>query len=91
MAAQRPVRPIVCDVSALVPDAGSVDALARLELHARRYGYELRFAEVSAELRELLGLFGLADVLRFEMVRQPEEREKGLGVEEERQLGDEPA
>ena len=43
------------------------------------------------ELRELLGLFGLADVLRFEMVRQPEEREEGLGVEEERQLGDEPA
>jgi hypothetical protein len=91
MTAQRPLRPIVCDVSALAPDAASVDALARLELHARRHGYELRFCEVSGELRELLGLFGLADVLRFEMVRQPEEREEGLGVEEERQLGDEPA
>ena len=91
MTAQRPEAPIICDVSALAPDAGSVDALARLELLAKRQGTELRLRKVSPELQELLGLCGLGDVLRVEVVRQPEEREERVGVEEERQLRDPPA
>jgi hypothetical protein len=88
MTAQRPQCPIACDASALAADVGSVDALARLDLHARRHGYELRLCEVTSELRALLELCGLGDVLRLEVVRQPEERKQGRGIEEERQLGD---
>ena len=88
MTAQRPERAIVCDVSALRPDAGAIDALARLELIAKRQGMEIRLRKVSSELQELLGLCGLGDVLRVEMVRQPEQREERVGVEEERHLDD---
>jgi hypothetical protein len=91
MTAQRPETVFICDVSALAPDAGSVDALARLELLARRQGTQLQLREVSPELQQLLGLCGLAGVLRVEAVGQPEEREERAGVEEERQLGDPPA
>jgi hypothetical protein len=91
MTAQRPETSIICDVSALAPDAESIDALARLELLAKRHGVELRLHKVSRELQELLGLCGLGEVLRVEMVRQPEKREERVGLEEERQLGDPPA
>jgi anti-anti-sigma regulatory factor len=90
MTAQRPERPIACDASALAADAESVDALARLQLHARRHGYELRLCEVTSELRGLLELCGLGDVLRLEVVRQTEEGEERRGVEEERDVGDPP-
>jgi hypothetical protein len=90
MTAQRPETGIICDVSALAPDAGSVDALARLELLAKREGVALRLRKLSPELQELLRLCGLGDVLGLEVVRQPEEREERVRVEEERQLGDPP-
>jgi hypothetical protein len=91
MTAQRPDRPIICDVSALAPDAGAIDGLARLQLLVRRQGAEIRLCKVPPELQELLDLCGLGDVLGVEVVRQTEEREERLGVEEERQLGDPPA
>jgi hypothetical protein len=91
MTAQRPERSIVCDVSALAPDAGTIDGLARLRLLARRQGVELRVYKVPRELQELLDLCGLGDVLGVEVVGQTEEREERLGVEEERQLPDPPA
>jgi hypothetical protein len=81
---------IVCDVRALAPDAGAIDALARLQLNARRHHLELRLRHASAELLELLAFVGLADVLRVEPGGQAEEREEGVGVEEERQLDDLP-
>jgi anti-anti-sigma regulatory factor len=83
-------RSVVCDVGALVrPDAATVDALARLQLAARRLGCSLRFRRASAELQELLAFMGLAEVvLRVEVRRQAEDREERLGVEEERKLGD---
>ena len=55
---------IVCDVRALAPDAVAVDALARLQLAARRLGLELRLRHASSELQELLAFVGLRDVLR---------------------------
>jgi gamma-glutamyl:cysteine ligase YbdK (ATP-grasp superfamily) len=91
MAARRPGRTIVCDVSGLPPDAGAIDSLARLQLAARRQRMEVRLCEVSSELHELLALCGLGDVLCVEVTGQSEQREEGVGVEEERQLGDLPS
>ena len=70
------------------PDLRTVDLLARVALAARRSGCELRLGRATPELRELLVLCGLAQVLRVEPERQPEEREDRLGVEEEGELGD---
>jgi len=56
---------IVCDVAALVdPDAVTVDALARLQLTARRLGRWIRLRHACGELQELLTLMGLEDVVR---------------------------
>lgn len=81
---------IICDVGVLVdPDAVTVDALARLQLTARRYGRQLRLRHAGKELRDLLALMGLRDVVRVERAlrlkprRQAEERKQGRGVEEE--------
>lgn len=55
---------LVCDVGELVgPDVVAVDAIARLQLIARRSGRELRLDNASLELRELLELAGLTDVI----------------------------
>ena len=71
-------------------DLGIVEALARLQLAARRCGYRVDVTEAPDEVRELIELAGLALVLRLEPRRQPEEREERVGVEEEREL-DHPA
>lgn len=70
------------------PDVDFVDALARLELAARRLGWALRLTETSAELAALLDLTGLAGVvggsgewLRLEADGQAEGREQ-LGEQE---------
>ena len=75
-------------MGALAPDAAAVDALARLQLAARRLGLELRLRHASTELQELIAFVGLRDVLRVEAGGQAEEREERLGVEEERELDD---
>ena len=71
-------------------DIGTVDALARLQLTARRFGWRLRLREIPLELRELIELAGLSGVLGLEPVGQPEEREVALDVEERIQPGDLP-
>ena len=81
---------MLCDVAAVEPSAATVDALARLQLTARRAGIELRLRNVSDELRELLVLVGLDEVLGLEPCGQAKEREQRVGVEEERQLDDPP-
>jgi ABC-type transporter Mla MlaB component len=80
----------VCDVGAIVePDMETVDALARLQLTARRLGCRIRLRGASGELLDLLVLSGLEDVvplsaeLPLEPRRQAEEREQPGGVEEE--------
>ena len=87
MAAPRPST-IVCDVGALPPEAAAVEALARLQLAARRVGLEIRLCRASSELRDLLVFCGLDDVLRVEVGGQAEEREDRLGAEEKRELDD---
>lgn len=89
MAAASP-RTIICDVGAVVPDVHAIDALARLQLAARRLGMEVQLRHASRELQELLAFAGLRDVLRVETGGQPEQREERVGVEEEREL-DNPA
>jgi hypothetical protein len=79
---------IVCDVSAVPADLLAIDALARLQLAARRRGLDIELRRPSLPLRALVELSGLRDVLRFEAVREAEQREQPLGVEEERELGD---
>jgi ABC-type transporter Mla MlaB component len=65
LAASVAVDRLVCDVGAIVePDAVTVDALARLQLTARRSGREIGIRHASRELEELLDLTGLADVIR---------------------------
>jgi ABC-type transporter Mla MlaB component len=53
----------LCDVRGVEPDAVTVDALARLQLAARRYGCRVRLRYASAELREIVAFMGLEDVL----------------------------
>jgi hypothetical protein len=66
----------------------TVEALARLQLAARRKGLDLRLHVVSRELRDLIELAGLMQALGVEPRRQPEEREQRVGIEEEGELGD---
>jgi anti-anti-sigma regulatory factor len=77
---------LVCDLAALTnADLATVEALARLQLGARRLGCQLSVRNAPAELRELLALVGLQEIvgLRVETRGQAEEREEPLGVEEE--------
>ena len=55
--------PVVdCDVATVSPDAVTVDALARLQLGARRHGRRVRLVNASDELLELVRFMGLEDV-----------------------------
>ena len=53
----------LCDVSGVGVDAVTVDALARLQLGARRHGCRVRLQHASSELLELVAFMGLTDVL----------------------------
>jgi hypothetical protein len=52
-----------CDVAGLEPDAVTVEALARLQLGARRLGCQVRLQQASSELLQLVAFMGLTDVL----------------------------
>jgi protein-disulfide isomerase-like protein with CxxC motif len=53
----------VCDLRDAAADAATVDALARIQLAARRRGRRVFVRHASAELRELVVFIGLGDVL----------------------------
>ena len=78
----------LCDVEALSADAVAVDALARIQLAARRMGRDVALRHVAEDLRDLLTFVGLAGALRIEPRGQAEQRKQRLGVEEERELDD---
>ncbi len=59
-------RVLMCDVSRLPADAVAVDALARLALGARRQGCEVLLRGATAELRALVELMGMGQVLLSE-------------------------
>jgi ABC-type transporter Mla MlaB component len=83
--------PVACDVGALAePDAITIDALARLQLTARRLGHRVELRRTCEELEDLLELTGLREVLTGAVVAsaveawgEPELREQAFGVEEE--------
>ncbi len=53
----------LCDVRGVDPDAVTVDALARLQLAARRHGCRVLLRHASTELLQLVAFMGLANVL----------------------------
>ncbi|MET7918655.1 STAS domain-containing protein [Streptomyces avermitilis] len=76
---------VVCDAAGFGPPGlAAVDALARLELAARRTGGRIRVRAPAPALRALLDLVGL----RFEVEGEVEEREPALRVEEEVEPGE---
>jgi ABC-type transporter Mla MlaB component len=84
---------VTCDVTALGhPDAATVEALARLQLLARRSGCRVRLRHACIDLRDLLELMGLSEILPcssdLEPGREVEEREPPGGVQEERDPDD---
>ena len=86
---------VVCDLGALTdPDLGTVDALARLQLAARRAGCWLQVRDACRDLQALLALVGLGEAVPcearsgLEPVGQAEQREQPGRVEEERDPGD---
>jgi ABC-type transporter Mla MlaB component len=86
--------PLVCDVATLAhADAVAVDALARLHVLARRHRCNINLLGVSRQLKDLLALMGLCDVLvcrerlPLEARWEPEQREQARRVEEEGDSG----
>jgi ABC-type transporter Mla MlaB component len=85
---RTPTTVVLCDVSAVPADVVLIEALARLQLTARRRGAELRIRGASRALQQLITFVGLSGVLpleaalRVEPSRQAEQREQSLGVEE---------
>jgi hypothetical protein len=80
---------VLCDVGGIRdPDLGTVEALARLQLTARRLGRRMRIQGACGPLRDLLSLIGLEDFVPcsdplIEPGWQAEEREPPLRVQEE--------
>lgn len=64
---------VVCDVRELLePDVVAVDALARLQVTARRAGATVVLRHAGPELRSLLDLIGLGDALVLDEGSSPE-------------------
>lgn len=53
----------LCDVTGVDADAVTVEALARLQLAARRHGCRIWLRGASGDLRDLVAFMGLQDVL----------------------------
>ena len=53
---------VLCDLAGVGADALVVDALARLELAARRRGWSVRLRHASPELLDLVAFMGLEQV-----------------------------
>lgn len=71
---------VVARLGAVRPDMALVDALCRLQLAARRLGCSIALREPSPELRALLDLVGLAEVIRPDRPDRPG-RPAGLGLQ----------
>ena len=87
-----------CDVGAVADaDVVAVEAIARMQLAARRLGGSVRFQRLSDEMVELLALVGLDNVLLADFDgtgELPGETEQGKqrgGIEERVDLADPPS
>ncbi len=63
---ERRCETLLCEVAEIAPDAVALDALARLALAAGREGCVVRVRGACEQLRMLVALAGLAEVLRAE-------------------------
>jgi ABC-type transporter Mla MlaB component len=86
---------VPCDVRLVRRvDAATIDALARLQLSARRRGRRIGLRDATPELRDLLALMGLSEIVPcvpesgLDAVGEAEEREPARRVEEEGDPGD---
>ena len=70
------------------PDAAAVEALARLQLAARRRGQRLELQGAPHRLRELVEFMGLTEALGIKARWKFEQRKQRFRVEEERELED---
>jgi ABC-type transporter Mla MlaB component len=52
-----------CDVAGVAPDVVTIEALARLQLVARRNACRIRLRNASNDLVQVVALMGLSDVL----------------------------
>jgi anti-anti-sigma regulatory factor len=91
--AEHPAAGVVCDVAPLTrPDLATLDALARMQLTARRCGTQMQLRGASPAMLGLLAVTGLHEVLPLcrsaEPHRQPEHREQRLDIEERIDPGD---
>ena len=59
----NPGRPFACDVSEVAIDAVAVEALARLQLGARRHRCTVRLLSAPRELLDLASFMGLGEVV----------------------------
>jgi ABC-type transporter Mla MlaB component len=85
---------VICEAAGLTnPDLTTIDALARLQLAARRNGCSFELRNPPDQLLELLRLAGLTRVVGWRSVfkprRQPEQK-KQAGVQEEVESDDRP-
>ena len=53
----------ICDVSSVGVDAVTIDAVARLQLAARRHACEVRLCSAPPELTDLVSFMGLTNVI----------------------------
>jgi anti-anti-sigma regulatory factor len=84
---------VICDVCSLTsPDAVTIDALARLQLTARRLGCQLQLRHASPQLVALIAFMGLSGVVQLSAASrlraETEERKERIGVEERVQRHD---
>jgi STAS domain len=87
--AERLDEALECDVAGVGhPDLRTIEALARVELIARRLGTGMRLRGASVELLDLLAFCGLPVELVLEGEGEAEEREEAGRVEEEGDPGD---
>jgi hypothetical protein len=87
---------VLCDLDENVAaDLVTVDALARLQLEARRLACGLQLRTAPSAVEQLLEFAGLVEIvsplrLRVEPERETEQRKELRGLEEERELADAP-
>ena len=58
----------ICDVGGVGVDAVAVEAVARLQLAARRHACEIRLCSAAPELLDLVSFMGLTNVLPCESI-----------------------
>ncbi|MGP3984902.1 STAS domain-containing protein [Streptomyces sp. KR80] len=87
---------VTVDVGSLAADLAALEALARMQLTARRLGRRIRLCHADTALRNLLAWAGLDDLLPpatdlgLEPGGQSEQREQVRGVQEGVESGDPP-